>query len=65
MPLHVHDKYSVEIFVEGGTIRTRFADGREETKTVAAKSARFIPRGQSDTEEAVSGAPRAIVIELR
>ena len=65
VPLHVHDKDSVEIFVEGGTIRTRFADGREETKTVAAKSARFIPRGQSDTEEAVSGAPRAIVIELR
>lgn len=64
-PMHVHDKDSVEIFVDGGAIRTKFADGREETKTVAFKDARFVPRGQTDSEEAVSGAPRAIVIELR
>jgi hypothetical protein len=64
-PTHVHDKDSVEIFVDGGAIRTKFADGREETKTIAFKDARFVPRGQTDSEEAVSGAPRAIVIELR
>ena len=65
VPLHMHDKDSVEIFVEGGTIRTKMADGREETKTVAFKDARFIPRGQMDSEEATAGSPRAIVIELR
>jgi hypothetical protein len=65
VPLHVHDKDSVEIFVEGGTIRTRMDDGREETKTVAFKDARFVPRGQTDTEEAISGSPHAVIIELR
>jgi len=63
--MHVHDKDSIEIFVAGGTIRTKMADGREETKTVAVKDARFVPRGQMDTEEAISGSPRAIIIELR
>jgi len=63
--MHVHDKDSIEIFFEGGTIQTRMADGREETKAVAFKDARFIPRGQTDSEVAVSGSPRAIVIELR
>jgi hypothetical protein len=65
VPLHVHDKDSVEIFVEGGTIRTRMDDGREETKTVTFKDARFVPRGQTDIEEAISGSPHAIIIELR
>jgi hypothetical protein len=65
VPMHVHDKDSVEIFVEGGTIRTRMADGREETKAVAFKDARFVPRGQTDTEEAISGSPHAVIIELR
>jgi hypothetical protein len=65
VPLHVHDKDSVEIFVEGGTIRTRIDDGREETKTVTFKDARFVPRGQTDIEEAISGSPHAIIIELR
>ena len=65
VPLHTHDKDSIEIFVDGGSIRTRMADGHETTQTVATKTARFIPRGQTDSEEAVSGSPRAIVIELR
>ena len=29
------------------------------------KTARFVPRGRVDTEEAVAGTPRAIVVELR
>jgi hypothetical protein len=56
---------SIEIFFEGGTIQTRTADGREEAKTVAFKDARFVPTGRMDTEEAISGSPRAIIIELR
>jgi hypothetical protein len=32
---HVHDRDSVEVFVGDGTLVTHFADGREESKTVA------------------------------
>jgi hypothetical protein len=63
--MHVHDKDSVEIFIEGGIIRTRMADGSESTQTVAFKDARFVPRGRVDTEEAIGGSPHAIIIELR
>jgi hypothetical protein len=63
--LHVHDKDSVEIFFEGGTIVSKSADGREDRKTYAFKSARFVPRGLVDSEEAVFGTPRAMIIELK
>lgn len=62
---HVHDTDTIEVFVDPGTIRTTAADGQVETHTVAWKTARFVPRGRVDTEEAVSGSPRAIVIELK
>ncbi|MBZ5558932.1 MAG: hypothetical protein LAO77_16795 [Acidobacteriia bacterium] len=62
---HTHDTDTIEVFVTGGRIRTRTADGKEETHDVAFKNARWVPRGRVDTEEAVSGAPRAIVIELK
>ena len=63
-PRHVHNTDTIEVFVDGGTIRTT-ANGKQETHTVAFKNARFVPRGRVDTEEAVSGSPRAIVIELK
>lgn len=62
---HVHDTDTIEVYVDGGTIRTRGPDGAEDTHVVAWKTARFVPRGRADTEEAVSGSPRAIVIELK
>ena len=62
---HIHDTDTIEVFVDGGSIRTTGAGGTSETHTVAFKTARFVPRGRVDTEEAVSGAPRAIVIELK
>jgi hypothetical protein len=62
---HVHDKDSVEVFVDAGTLVTKTADGHEESKPVAYGDARFLPRGQVDTEEAVSGSPRAFIIELK
>jgi hypothetical protein len=62
---HVHDTDTIEVFVNGGTIRTTTKDGSAQTETVAFKKARFVPRGRVDTEEAVAGAPRAIVIELK
>jgi hypothetical protein len=63
--MHVHDRDSVEVFVTGGTLVVKTPDGKEETRTVAMKDARFVPRGRVDSEEAVSGSPRAITIELK
>jgi hypothetical protein len=62
---HVHDKDSVQVFFQGGTIRFTNADGKAETKTFKFGDARFIPRGTVDNEEAVSGSPRAVTIELK
>lgn len=62
---HIHDKDSVEVFFEPGTIRYRTEDGREETRAFKRKDARFVPRGTVDAEEAVSGTPRAVIVELK
>jgi quercetin dioxygenase-like cupin family protein len=62
---HLHDRDSVQVFFEGGTIKFTRPDGKAETKTFASGDARFIPRGTVDTEEALSGSPRAITIELK
>ncbi len=62
---HAHDTDTIEVFVTGGRIRTRAGDGKEETHDVAVKTARWVPRGRVDTEEAVAGSPRAIVVELK
>jgi len=63
VPMHIHERDSVEVYVTGGTLLRRTADGKEETRTVATKDARFVPQGRIDSEEALSGSPRAITIE--
>lgn len=62
---HVHERDAVQVFFEPGTIRYRLADGSETTLTVKRKDTRWIPRGTVETEEAVSGSPRAVTIELK
>jgi hypothetical protein len=62
---HMHDKDSVQVFFDGGTIRFTNADGKVETRKFEFGDARFIARGTIDSEEAVSGSPRAITIELK
>jgi hypothetical protein len=62
---HVHTSDAVVVFVSGGVLKTTGADGTIETQTVNYKDAPFVPRGRVDTEEAVGGSPRAIVIELK
>ena len=64
-PLHLHDKDSVQVFYEGGTIRFTDAAGNVETRTFQNGDARFIPAGTIDTEVATSGTPRAVTIELK
>jgi hypothetical protein len=65
LPTHVHDKDSVQVFYQGGTIKFTSPDGKIETKTFKFGDTRFIPRGTIDTEEAITGSPRAVTIELK
>jgi hypothetical protein len=65
VPAHMHDKDSVQVFYQGGTIKFTSADGKSETERFAFGDARFIPRGTIETEEAIEGSPRAITIELK
>ena len=63
--IHVHDRDSVQVFFAPGTIKFTGADGRVTTQTFKFGDARFIARGTVDREEAVSGSPRAVTIELK
>lgn len=65
VPMHVHDKDSVQVFFQGGTIKFVGADGKADSKEFKSGDARFIPRGTTCSEEAVSGTPRAVTIELK
>ena len=61
----VYERDAVEVFFDPGTIRYRTADGKEQTRTVQRKDAHFIPRGTVRSEEAIAGAPRAVIVELK
>jgi len=65
VPTHIHDRDSVQVFYQGGTIRFTTTDGKSETKNFEFGDARFIPRGTVETEEAIEGSPRAVTIELK
>jgi len=62
---HVHERDSVQVFFTPGTIKFTSQDGKVTTQTFKFGDARFIPRGTIDREEAVSGSPRAVTIELK
>lgn len=65
IPKHLHDKDSVQVFTQGGTIKFTGADGKTTTQTFKLGDARFIPRGTIDAEEAINSSPRAVTIELK
>jgi len=65
VPMHVHARDSLEIYVAAGTLRRKTPNGKEETQTVAREDLRFVPMGRVDSEEAIGGSPRAIAIELK
>jgi hypothetical protein len=64
LPLHMHDRDSVQVFFTGGTIKFTQADGKVTTQTFKFGDARFIAKGTMDSEEAVEGTPRAVTIEI-
>ena len=55
----------VEVVVTGGTIAVTGRSGKPETRVLAEKQARYIPRGTVQTEQGVSGSPRVMAIELK
>ncbi len=64
-PLHAHPRDTVVVFLEGGAIRMRQADGAEETMTHASQDVVFIPAGTTHASSVVSGSPRAMFYELK
>ena len=64
-PLHVHTRDTVAVFLEGGTIRMRQADGSEEATTYASKDVVFLPAGTAHASSVTSGSPRAMFYELK
>lgn len=65
IPLHFHDKDTVVVELEPGVTRSIPQDGAPHETTWQGMRARFAPRGRIHREEAVSGSPRGIVVELK
>ena len=65
VPLHVHNRDTVAVFLEGGTIRSVHEDGTEATTTYAHKDVRYWSAGRAHREVVVDGSPRAMLYELQ
>jgi quercetin dioxygenase-like cupin family protein len=65
IPLHFHDKDTVVVELEPGVTRSIPEEGLPQETTWQGMRARFAPRGRIHREEAVSGSPRAIVVEIK
>lgn len=65
IPLHFHDKDTVVVELAPGVTRSVPKDGPRQETTWEGSRARFAPRGRIHSEEAVSGAPRAIAVEIK
>lgn len=64
-PQHFHDKDVVVVFMEDGVLRSVPPDGKTSETEVRRGQASFNPGGRAHSEELVSGAPRAIIVELK
>ncbi|MDP6579493.1 MAG: cupin domain-containing protein, partial [Vicinamibacterales bacterium] len=65
VPLHVHTRDTVAVFVDGGTIRQREPDGSEDTTTYASEDVVFISAGTTHASSVTSGSPRVMFYELK
>jgi quercetin dioxygenase-like cupin family protein len=64
-PMHFHDKDVVVVVMEGGEIESTTADGKSRENRVVRGEASFTPGNRIHTEKLVSGAARAILVELK
>jgi hypothetical protein len=65
VPLHVQNRDAVIVPLESGRLQLTPEHGQPRTVTLTFGGAAFIARGESFSEEATEGAPKAIVIELK
>jgi quercetin dioxygenase-like cupin family protein len=64
-PMHFHDKDVVVVVMEGGELESTTPDGKSRVTRVARGEASFTPGNRIHTEKLVSGAARAILVELK
>ena len=64
-PMHFHDKDVVVVVMEGGELESTTPDGKSRVTRVARVEASFTPGNRIHTEKLVSGAARAILVELK
>ena len=65
IPLHVHNRDTVAVFLEAGTIRSINEDGTDATTAYAYKDVRFWAAGRAHREVVIDGSPRAMLYELQ
>ena len=64
-PMHFHDRDVVVVVMEGGEIESTTPEGKSRVTRVARGEASFTPANRSHSERLVSGAARAILVELK
>jgi quercetin dioxygenase-like cupin family protein len=64
-PMHFHDRDVVVVVMEGGEIESTSPDGKSRVNRVSRGEASFTPGNRSHSERLVSGAARAILVELK
>lgn len=64
-PMHFHDKDVVVVFMDEGQLKSTTPDGKSEVSRISVGLARFNPRNRTHSEELVSGAARAMIVELK
>jgi hypothetical protein len=63
--MHFHDKDVVVVVMEGGELESTKPDGKSRVTRVSYGEASFTPGNRIHTEKLVSGAARAILVELK
>jgi hypothetical protein len=64
-PVHRHVRDAVAVWMEGGKLRSTPRDGAPTVAAQTKFTATYSRRGSVHTEEAIEGAPRAYVFELK
>ena len=65
LSLLAHPRDTVAVFLEGGPVRLRQADGAEDTMTHGAQDVVFIPAGTTHALSVSSGSPRPMFYDLK
>jgi hypothetical protein len=63
--MHFHDKDVVVVFMDDGELESTTPDGKSSVTKVSFGLARFNSGNRTHSEKLVSGAARAIIVELK